>query len=145
MTPSNDDQRHAFRPEEMDLSQLSMEQLRELKDAIVARASDRVGPEGFNPMMMATTTGSLFDTSDWVTNPADWLINVIRTIYVLINIATRRVGLAIASSGFALAASQLYSTNAGAQYGGVALTLSAVFAVWMVVDMARSAASISRG
>jgi len=145
MSASNEGPGHAFRPEEMDLSQLSMEQLRELKDTIVARASDRVGPEGFNPMMMATTTGSMFDTSDWVINPADWLINVIRTIYVLINVATRRIGLAIASSGFALAGSQLYTTEAGTQYAGFALVISAVFAVAMVIDMARSSASISRG
>lgn len=145
MTTSNDGPGNAFRPEEMDLSQLSMEQLRELKDTIVARASDRVGPEGFNPMMMATTTGSMFNTSDWVVNPADWLINVIRTIYVLINVATRRIGLAIASSGFALAASQLYTSEAGAQYAGVTLVMSVVFAVGMVVDMVRSPESISRG
>jgi hypothetical protein len=145
MTASNDNPRDAFRPEEMDLSQLSMEQLRELKDAIVARASDRVGPEGFNPIMMATTSGDLFGSIDWFTDPEDWLINVARIIYTLINIASRRVGLAIASSGAALAASHLYTTEAGSRYAGAALGAAAVFGVWMLADMARSASAIRRG
>jgi hypothetical protein len=147
MTPPSDDNRDAFRPEEMDLSQLSFEQLRELKDAIVARASDRVGPEGFNPIMMATTKGDpadLFgDTDDWFTDPRDWVILIARLIYTLINVASRRVGLAIASSGMALAASHLFTTSEGARYGAGALAAAGALAVWMVVEMARSPSSLS--
>ena len=140
MTSDNRDRPNSFRPEEMDLSQLSVEQLRELKDAIVARAHQRVGPEGFNPIMMATTKGDLFgSTEDWLEDPRDWVILVSRIIYVRINVATRRMSLALAAGGAALAGSHLYSVEAGARYGGISLLVAAGFAAWLIVDLARPA------
>jgi len=139
MTESKDHRGDAFRPEEMDLSKLTMEQLRELKDAIVARASDRVGPEGFNPIMQGTDdfSGWASFTGDPFTDPRSWWINVAQFVYTLINVASRRVGLAIAFSGAALAASHLYTTDAGSRYGGAMLGAAALFGVLMLIDMAR--------
>lgn len=141
MSQRDSDGRDAFRPDDIDLSQLSVEQLRELKDAIVSRARERVGPEGFNPIMMATThDGDLFGTTeDWVQDPRDWVILVARVIYALINVASRRVSLAVASSGAALAASHLYATEGGARFAGVGLLVAAVFGIWLVAELARPA------
>src|SRR6476660_7101672 len=136
---SDKDNRGPFHPDEINLSQLSIEQLKELKNAILTRARDRIGPEGFNPIMQDSTDGDLFgNTEDWVTDPRDWVILVARIFYSLINVASRRVSLAIAASGAAFTGTQLLGTN-GAAYGRPALLVAAALGVWLVVDLAMPA------
>ncbi len=53
--------------------------------------------------------------------------------------ASTRVGLAIMTTGTAVAASHLYDSAAGARYADVTLAASGVFAVWFVVSAAVSA------
>lgn len=124
--PSSKEQ--PFRPEAMDLSKMSVEQLSELKEAIMARAGEKVGPEGFNPIMMQT--GGDIDSFSAVSQPWDYLIQVL-------NMSFRRIALSLTTVGLGLTAANLYGTQAGAAYGPAALVAAGASAVWFILDMVR--------
>jgi hypothetical protein len=117
-----------FRPESMDLSKMSVDQLKELKEAIMARAGEKVGPEGFSPIMMQT--GGDIDSFSTVSQPWDYLSQVI-------NIAFRRIALSLTTVGLGLTAANLYGTQGGAAYAPAALVGAGVSAAWFILDMVR--------
>jgi hypothetical protein len=127
----------SFRPEGLDLSTLSADEIHRLRDAIVDRARKAVDPQGtgFDMRMMATDDGG-FDTDD--VTFADWWTWVERMATVISEAATR-VGLALIVAGGAIAASHLYGSADGGRYAGLTLGVSGVFALWFVVSAIVSA------
>jgi hypothetical protein len=126
---------HPFDPEAMDLSKLTIEQLQELKDAILARAGRQVGPQGFDPVMQESDGGS---------NWWDWIEQIVDELSWAVFIAARFISLAIISVGAAITGAQLYASERGSAYAGAALIVGAVFGVWFVVEMFRKSARTAR-
>jgi hypothetical protein len=119
-------------PDEANLSELSVEELKALKTAILARARERVGPEGFNPVMM-DTTGEL-STIDWVYDPADRYILVASIIR-----AMRLVATGIATAGSWMGAATVLSSPNPDRYGVLMIGVGVVFSVVLMIDVAISA------
>lgn len=119
-----------FRPEEMDLSKLSFEELRTLKEAIVARAGRRVGPSDFNPVMMGTqdftTPWEMYMDPDDLA--ARWVL-----LARVIDLSVRRFSLAVLTAAGAVSATQMYSSFGAASMLGVGAA-----AVWFIVEMVRA-------
>jgi hypothetical protein len=141
---SNDktDARHPFRPEEMDLNQLTIEELSELKDSIMARARESIGPAGFNPIMMDTGDGG--NPMDWYTDPPDWFTDFMDSLVQVVNLASRRLSLAIMTVGMGVIGVTAGGTERGNAYGTIALGATAALGVWFIVEMTRTVKSVFR-
>jgi hypothetical protein len=126
----------ALNPDRADLKELSVEELKALKEAILARAAERVGPEGFNPILQDTTGGS--STEDFVFDPAEWYILVASIVRAILVVSVAIV----ASVSWVATASVLSGPNAE-RYGGlsigVSILFSAVFLVAFTAVIARPA------
>ncbi|MEW5923864.1 MAG: hypothetical protein AB1746_07750 [Candidatus Zixiibacteriota bacterium] len=129
MTKLNESSKQPFHPDEIDLAGLTDEELEVLKDAIISRSKKQVGPEGFNPTMMETN-GSLFDPLALYGYPADLISQIM-------NLAFRRISLAILTAGLGFLTAGLYQAPMGVKYAGISLAATAVSAIWFVVDMVR--------
>jgi hypothetical protein len=124
----------------LDLSELTADEMRQLREQIMARARQFVDPNGigFDALMQdASDDGDPYFTTDDVTfrDWWDWVQQIVRVI----GEGSTRVGLGVMAAGGAIAASHLYTTESGSRYGGIALGVSAVFAAWFVVSAALSA------
>jgi hypothetical protein len=126
---------HPFDPDAMDLSKLTIEELNELKEAILARAGRQVGPQGFDPVMQGTQDGT-----DWW----DWIEEVIDNFSQVVSNAARLISLAVISVGAAITGAQLSASVRGSTYAGAALIVGAVFGAWFVVEMFRKSARTKR-
>ena len=128
MEDKRDNAPRPMRGEEADLSELTIEQLTELRNAIVAKARKRVGPEGFEPLMMATEDTNWWD---YLSDPADRIARAI-------NIASQRISLAVLTFGLGLTSAGLYNSQRGANYAGIALAGAGISAAWFVIAMFRA-------
>src|ERR1700693_5675423 len=99
-----------FSPEKIDMSKLSVEELLQLKEAILARARHTVDAQntGFNPIMMATN-GNGSDTQDGEFDWWTWSEEVIS----LISQISQQVSLGILTAGTAVASAGLFSSQLG--------------------------------
>ena len=129
MKENTDVNEQPFKPEAMDLSKMSIEQLTDLKNAIIAQANKKIGPEGFNPIMMATQ--DQFGSFTWASQPPwDYLAQTL-------NIAMRRISLAITTAGLGITGASLLGVQGSSTYATIALSAAGVSALWFVLDMLR--------
>jgi hypothetical protein len=133
MKENTDVNEQSFKLENLDLSQMSIEQLTELKNAIIAQANKKIGPEGFNPIMMATQDA--FDSYTWSTLP--WSTLPWENLFRSINMAVRRISLALTTAGLGITASSFCGSQGNSTYAPLALAAAGISAVWFVVDMMR--------
>ena len=130
---------HPLRTKDLDLSRLSPDDMRELREAIMARARTFVDPNGigFDAVMKASDDGDPYFNTDDVTfrDWWDWVQQVVRVI----GEGSTRVGLGVMAAGGAIAASHMYTSQLGSQYAGLTLAVSAVLGTWFVVSAAVSA------
>jgi hypothetical protein len=120
-----------FSPEKMDMSKLTVEELLQLKDAILARARRTVDAQGtgFNPIMMAsgdsssnTQDGELPDWWQWIEDATEILAQI-----------SQQVSLAVLAGATAIAGGILYNSQSGERYAGATLAVAAVLGVSYVV------------
>ena len=132
-----------IRPEAIDLTKLSVEELDDLRKAILDRARKMVDPlsTGFNPIMMATTPGEgIFRTDDVAIDWRDWWERF-ASIGDIVSISFRRISLAVVTAGGSIAASHMLTNAASEGYGKATLGVSAILGAWFVVDMVRTGLS----
>jgi len=122
-----------LRPEGLDLSKLSTDEIHKLKDAILERARKTVDPAGtgFDMLMMTTDDGDFFPTDDITIK--DWW-NWIERVINVISVASTRLGVGVIAAGGAIAASHMFGSEGGSHYARITLGVSAVFALWFVVS-----------
>jgi hypothetical protein len=124
----------ALGPEEANLSEMSVEELRSLKDAILARARERVGPEGFNPVLQDTSGGGMLTSGDEFFNPWDKYILVASIVNVI-----RVLGEAVFATGSWIATANILGGAGAERYGGLAIGVSMVFSAIFLVEIGVSA------
>jgi hypothetical protein len=115
------------------LSKEKIEEIYEIRKALQERARQKVDPAGIglDAVMMATDDGDFFGVTeeaqfqDWL----DWAQQVVSVI----SLVSQRIGLAIASAGFAIAGSTMVSNERSLGLGQASLAVSAVFAVWFAL------------
>lgn len=107
--------------------------LDDLKDKILAGARKKVDPDGvgFDALMMTTDDGDFFSTDD-VTFGEWW--TWVERVSSVISQAASRLGLGIMAAGSAIAAAQMFNSQAGAQYGKATLAVSGLLGGWFVVS-----------
>jgi hypothetical protein len=140
MKEENDRLNPPFRAEAIDLSKLSVDELDELRKAILARARKMVDPlsTGFNPIMMATTPGEgIFSTDDVAIDWRDWWERF-ADIGDIVAISFRRLSLALIAAGGAIASSHMLANSDSARFGVGTLAVSAALGAWFVIDMVRT-------
>jgi hypothetical protein len=126
-----------FRPQGLDLSTLSADEIHQLRDAIVDRARQTVDPHGTGfDMRMMGTDDDLFTTDDMTM--ADWWTWVERVATAVSEGATR-VGIGVIAAGGAIAASHMFGSPEGSRYASLTLGVSGAFALWFVASAAISA------
>jgi hypothetical protein len=121
----------------LDLTQLSGEEILQLRDSIMARARRTVDPDerGFDPLMMSEEGSDFFGSEDLSSRFGwNWNIQVVDAF----SRASRRLGLAVISAGTAIAASNMFASPAAAPFARITLALSAIFGAWFVMAMLRS-------
>jgi hypothetical protein len=129
---------HPLREIAPDLSKMSQEELDKLRDMVMERARNTMDPNGLglDVLMQTTDDSSWFSTDD--VSFRDWMDWVQQTIRVISDSATR-IGAGILAAGGAVAASNLYATEAGSRFAGATLALSAAFGLWFVASAVGSA------
>lgn len=118
-----------FDPQEMDLSKLTVQQLIELREAIMARVQSELGGPGAPGPIFAMAT-----TDDEFWNPWDLVARYLDQFILVIDAAFRRVALGILTVGSALASANFYASEANTTLGIVLLAASGVFGLWFVGD-----------
>ena len=110
------------------LSDSQIQELNEIREAIMSRARRTVDPDGtgFDAFMLSDD-GSFFNTDDG--DPLDWLDWGERFIST-ISLVSQRVSLAIASAGFAIAGATIVGTERGGSLGLASMAVAGVFGVW---------------
>lgn len=124
---------HPLRKIAPELSKMSPEELDQLRDMIMARAHSTMDPNalGLDVLMQSTDDMSWFTTDD--VSFRDWLDWVTQMVRVISDSSTR-VGAGILAAGGAVAASNLYATEAGSRFASLTLAVSAAFGLWFVAS-----------
>ena len=124
-------------------ARLSNDEIRKLRDVIMANARQTVDPHGigFDALMVSTDDSSFFHTDDvafkdwW-----EWVQQIVRAI----SDGSTRIGSGVIAAGGAIASSLLYGTERGVPYAGVVLIVSGAFAVWFAISAAMTSARSGR-
>ena len=119
------------------LSDAKVQELNEIREAIMSRARRTVDPNGtgFDAVMMSDDS-SFFNTDE--DDPRDWLEWGERFLSI-VSLVSQRVSLAIASAGFAIAGATMIGTERGGSLGLVSMAVAGVFGAWFAAVTAMGA------
>ena len=124
------------RPQNLDLSKLSFDEILQLRDRIVHAAQAKIDPQSvdFRPVM-ETDDGTFFGTDDvafkdwW-----DWVEQIIRTV----SDGLTRIALGVTVAGLAIASGLMYGSPATGRYADLTLGAAGVLGVFFVALTLRS-------